>query len=41
VRRFVNVSDQKGTLLMIIAGSKPRAFWHPEVIERLRAGSKQ
>src|SRR5215213_7086925 len=41
VRRFVNVSDQKGTLLMIIAGSKPRAFWHPEVIERLRAGAKQ
>src|SRR5215217_1809881 len=37
VRRLVNVSDQKGTLLMIIAGSKPRAFWHPEVIERLRA----
>jgi mannose-6-phosphate isomerase-like protein (cupin superfamily) len=41
VRRFVNVSDQKGTLLMIIAGSKPRAFWHPEVIERLRADAKQ
>jgi quercetin dioxygenase-like cupin family protein len=39
-RRFVNVSDQKGTLLMIIAGSKPRAIWKPEVVERVRADAK-
>ena len=40
-RRFVNVSDQKGTLLMIIAGSKPRAIWKSEVVERVRADAKQ
>jgi quercetin dioxygenase-like cupin family protein len=39
-RRFVNVSDQKGTLLMIIAGSKPRAIWQSEVVERVRADAK-
>ena len=40
-RRCVNVSDQKGTLLLMIAGSKPRAIWKPEVIQRLRADAKQ
>jgi quercetin dioxygenase-like cupin family protein len=39
-RWFVNVSDQKGTLLMIIAGSKPRAIWKSEVVERVRADAK-
>ena len=40
-RRCVNVSDQKGTLLLMVAGSNPRAIWKPEVVERLRADAKQ